>query len=175
MERQTKVINRKYKIPFDVYIGRPSIFGNQFHIGKDGDRDEVIRKYRKLFHWKLKADAKFKAKVDALKGRTLGCWCSPAKCHGDVIVEYLEHRSSYFDDVKIIDKPPQKTEVSTNSTPRNSTEFANKESSRCESHRSLSMGIRSLSSSEGAAMPSCPSSTPRRKGPLSCRTSHAAS
>jgi len=39
-----KVVN-KYKEPYTVYIGRPSIFGNPFQIGKDGTREEVIGKY----------------------------------------------------------------------------------------------------------------------------------
>ena len=30
----------------DVYIGRPSKWGNPFVIGKDGTREQVIRKYR---------------------------------------------------------------------------------------------------------------------------------
>jgi hypothetical protein len=32
--------------PYDVYIGRPSKWGNPFQIGRDGTRDEVIAKYR---------------------------------------------------------------------------------------------------------------------------------
>ena len=32
--------------PYDVYIGRPSKWGNPFRIGPDGNREEVIRKYR---------------------------------------------------------------------------------------------------------------------------------
>ncbi|PIW12451.1 MAG: hypothetical protein COW35_01440, partial [Candidatus Infernicultor aquiphilus] len=31
---------------YDVYIGRPSKWGNPFTIGKDGTRSEVIEKYR---------------------------------------------------------------------------------------------------------------------------------
>jgi hypothetical protein len=27
---------------------------------------------------------------DELQGKTLGCWCKPLACHGDVIVEILE-------------------------------------------------------------------------------------
>ncbi len=30
-----------------------------------------------------------KEDVLALKGKTLGCHCKPAACHGDVIAEYL--------------------------------------------------------------------------------------
>jgi hypothetical protein len=34
------------KEKYDVYIGRPSKWGNPFVIGKHGDRAAVIRKYR---------------------------------------------------------------------------------------------------------------------------------
>lgn len=74
----------------DTYIGRGSPFGNPFMIGQDGDRDEVIRKYRIHFQQKLQLDKKFKGQVEDLRGKTLGCHCAPLACHGDVIVEYLD-------------------------------------------------------------------------------------
>ena len=40
----TQVVNLKHE-PYDVYIGRPSVWGNPFRIGKDGDRPTMIRKY----------------------------------------------------------------------------------------------------------------------------------
>jgi hypothetical protein len=42
----TRVVNVK-KDRYDIFIGRPSIWGNPFIIGKDGNRSEVIRKYKK--------------------------------------------------------------------------------------------------------------------------------
>jgi hypothetical protein len=90
MERITKVVNKKSGEKFDVYIGRPSVFGNPYVAGKDGTRDEVIEKYRLYLHERIKTDAKFKAQVDGLKGLRLGCFCAPAHCHGDVLVEYLD-------------------------------------------------------------------------------------
>jgi hypothetical protein len=85
----TTVVN-KYKSKFDIYIGRPSIFGNPFSIGKDGDRDEVIKKFRTYFNQRIKKDAHFKQEVLKLKGKTLGCYCKPQDCHGDVIANYLD-------------------------------------------------------------------------------------
>ena len=69
------------KEPFDVYIGRPSKWGNPFVIGKDGIRDEVIEKYRVYILEKFTV----KEIQDELKGKILGCWCSPLPCHGDVL------------------------------------------------------------------------------------------
>lgn len=25
-----------------------------------------------------------------LKGKTLGCWCKPGKCHGDILLELIK-------------------------------------------------------------------------------------
>lgn len=40
-----KVVHCK-KEKYDVYIGRPSKWGNPFIVGADGTRDEVIQKYK---------------------------------------------------------------------------------------------------------------------------------
>ena len=85
----TGVVNKR-KEPYDVYIGRPSIFGNPLKIGVDGNREEVVRKYKDYFYGRLENDEEFKTKVLGLKGKTLGCYCKPLPCHGDVIVEYQE-------------------------------------------------------------------------------------
>lgn len=89
------VVNIKKTQNYDVKIGRPSIFGNPFVIGEDGDRDEVVNKYKTYFDNRIKKDPIFKAKVDELKGKTLGCYCKPLKCHGDIIIDYLNN-SEWF-------------------------------------------------------------------------------
>jgi len=84
----TKVVHcRKEK--YDIYIGRPSIFGNPLSIGKDGTRAEVIKKYKDYFYDNLENHEVFKIAVERLRGKVLGCWCKPQACHGDVIIEYL--------------------------------------------------------------------------------------
>jgi hypothetical protein len=85
----TTVVNKR-KEDYDTYIGRGSVFGNPFKIGVDGDRDEVIEKFRTYFYKRIEEDEGFKYTVLQLKDRRLGCFCKPKKCHGDVIVEYLE-------------------------------------------------------------------------------------
>jgi hypothetical protein len=82
-------IHNKYKEPYDVYIGRPTIYGNPFTIGKDGTRDDVVEKYKTFFIEKILNDNDFKNKILTLKGKRLGCFCKPLKCHGDIICEYL--------------------------------------------------------------------------------------
>ena len=93
----TKVINQKSGEPFDVYIGRPSIYGNPMRIGTKVDgkpelvnREEAVAWYREYFYARLKTDANFGRLVLALKDKVLCCHCKPLPCHGDIIVEYLE-------------------------------------------------------------------------------------
>jgi len=79
---EPKVVHCK-KEPYDVYVGRPSKWGNPFEIGKDGTREEVIEKYRE---WILDNSDLLKD-IHELKGKTLACWCAPKSCHGDVLLE----------------------------------------------------------------------------------------
>ena len=70
---------------FDVYIGRPGPWGNPFEIGRDGTRAEVVEKYRA---WIVNQGALL-ARLPELRGKVLGCFCAPAACHGDVLIELL--------------------------------------------------------------------------------------
>lgn len=67
-------------------IARPGIWGNPFIIGQDGTREEVIQKYR---DWIVTQEYLMKL-LPTLEGKRLGCYCKPAACHGDVLVELLE-------------------------------------------------------------------------------------
>ena len=67
---------------YDVYIGRGSKWGNPFKLGADGTREEVIAKYE---DWIL-TQPDLMSSLGELQGKTLGCWCSPKACHGDVLV-----------------------------------------------------------------------------------------
>lgn len=80
------VVHYKKK-PFDVYIGRPSVWGNPFEIGKDGSRIEVIEKYYKY----ITENPGLLERLSELKGKILGCWCREAICHGDVLVYLLNN------------------------------------------------------------------------------------
>lgn len=86
----TLVVNQKSQS--DVYIGRPSIWGNPFIIGDHGTRAEVIEKYRQHI---LNSPELLKL-IPTLKDKVLGCWCKPDACHGDVLAE-LADRSSLLD------------------------------------------------------------------------------
>lgn len=81
-----KVYNRRDKDKPDdaVFIGRPSKFGNPFVIGKNGDRETVIMKYRKYL---MQRPELIQAAKTELKGKSLICYCAPLPCHGDVLLE----------------------------------------------------------------------------------------
>jgi hypothetical protein len=76
------------RAPYDVRIDRLTAWGNPFVRGRDGDRDEVIAKYTE---WVLTSDSSSAAwireHVYELHGKTLGCWCAPQSCHGNVLLE----------------------------------------------------------------------------------------
>lgn len=88
MTKNTQVVHCK-KSPYDIYIGRPSIWGNPFNIGKDGTRDEVILKYGS---WLFTQNGLIDRLIDDLQGKILGCWCRPEHCHGDVLAAVADGR-----------------------------------------------------------------------------------
>lgn len=91
----TTVVNIKLGDDFDVYVGRAcygfwdSPFRNPFVIGKHGTRDEVIEKFRVYFLARVKNDREFREQAEELRGKRLGCWCAPGRCHADVIADWL--------------------------------------------------------------------------------------
>jgi len=82
-----KVVHCK-KEPFDVYIGRPSKWGNPFIIGVDGTRKEVIEKY---LEWAPKQKYLMDS-LHELDGKILGGWCKPLSCHGDILIKLIEDK-----------------------------------------------------------------------------------
>lgn len=71
------------KDKYDIYIGRGSKWGNPFRIGIDGNRNEVLEKYA---NW-IMTQPQLLNDLHELKGKILGCWCSPKKCHGDILTK----------------------------------------------------------------------------------------
>lgn len=57
-----------------------------FRPGPDGTRQEVVDKYR--IHLLSRPD--LLALLPALRGRRLGCWCAPERCHAEVIAELAD-------------------------------------------------------------------------------------
>lgn len=69
--------------PYDVYIGRPSKWGNPF---RNSNKFLAVTTYR---NWLCteRADLLRDAKTE-LRGKILGCWCKPGNiCHGLVLAQ----------------------------------------------------------------------------------------
>ena len=114
-ERMTTVVNVRHGSPFDVYIGRVNqhtersdpaskfepgvlkgkpgadgVFGNPFTLAEHGH--EAIDLFRIHLQGLLDRDPAVKDALESLRGKRLGCFCKPGRCHGDVIVEFLHGR-----------------------------------------------------------------------------------
>lgn len=90
-----KVVHCKIE-PYDVYIGRPSIWGNPW-----SHKDDTLAEYRvntvseavSMYRSYIESNDPLKEKAKReLKGKILGCWCKTKKnpdapCHGDVLLE----------------------------------------------------------------------------------------
>jgi len=100
----TKVVNLRNDL-YDVYIGRggkgqSGYFGNPIVRGKfcqacgkiHLDAGSTLDCYKKYFYDRIEKDNQFKEEVLKLKGKTLGCFCKPNRCHGDTIKEWLDNQ-----------------------------------------------------------------------------------
>lgn len=87
-----RVINKHFE-PYTTgqYVGRPSILGNPFVIGRDGTREEVVEKYRRWLWGQTQRRGKVYQKLLELKEKAivedlnLICWCAPKPCHADIL------------------------------------------------------------------------------------------
>ena len=79
---------------YDVYIGRGSKWGNPFsHVWSStypvtvvATREEAITRYRE---W-IQTQPRLLASLHELRGKRLGCWCAPLRCHGEVLAELAD-------------------------------------------------------------------------------------
>ena len=90
----------------DVYIGRAGhgkdgYFGNPFRLDAEMARGGTLESYRKYFYHRLSTDEEFRGRIGELRGKTLGCFCKPNPCHGDVIKEYLDRMEGRTDETGI--------------------------------------------------------------------------
>jgi hypothetical protein len=99
---ETKIVHCK-RDKFSEYIGRPKTnsswrFGNPFEIGKDGNRAEVIEKFKNWLdngetYSNVNATVSKRdwilENASSLRGKTLGCFCNfpEQDCHGRVLIE----------------------------------------------------------------------------------------
>jgi len=89
--------------PSNLYIGRQGVvfidktrfpsraskWANPF---KKGTRAEVCEKFEAYIRKKMKEDPEI-FDIRELRGKNLGCWCRPDRCHGDVLLKILREAS----------------------------------------------------------------------------------
>jgi hypothetical protein len=98
----TRVVNIRTLLrgelpPNHVYIGRAnrifrlagSKWSNPFVIGPECSRDQAVEAYDEYIQFCLR---RFPERYDLaeLRGQTLVCYCSPARCHGDVLARLCD-------------------------------------------------------------------------------------
>ena len=86
------IVKHVKREPFDVYIGRGmgGIWGNPYAISDTRNREYVIAMFTDYL---LKNPVLLK-KIFGLRNKTLGCFCAPQLCHGDMIVWLLDNAES---------------------------------------------------------------------------------
>ncbi len=89
VNQTTDLATIKYAEDNDLYVraDRYSDWGNPFEMGKDGDRNEVCFNYETHY---LPYKPSLLNKINNLKGKALGCWCSPEKCHCDSLINLIK-------------------------------------------------------------------------------------
>lgn len=96
--------------PEAVYIGRrmhakglpQSPLANPFLIGPDGDREQVIEKYRVWLWQRIKlGDNAVLDALEAIEPHTrLVCWCAPQRCHGEIVIKAWDWLRKHPDEIK---------------------------------------------------------------------------
>lgn len=85
MAKICRVVNLRQE-PYDIYIGRGSKWGNPFPMKNNSqeERDRVCDAYEEYFY-----KSTLKSYLYELKGKTLGCYCKPLRCHGDFLAKLV--------------------------------------------------------------------------------------
>lgn len=95
----TTVVNIRVE-ECDVYIGRGSVWGNPFSTKSskyDVIRVDTVEDAIRLYEDYIRARIQYEPKkydIEFLRGKTLGCYCKPGACHGDVLVKILQENNN---------------------------------------------------------------------------------
>jgi len=93
------LVVHKNRAPYDVYVGRPSEWGNPYS-HKDGTKaqfkvdsvEEAIEEFKQYLWRAIQREGRtMLVKLSLLHGKTLGCWCAPGPCHAEVLVAASEY------------------------------------------------------------------------------------
>lgn len=111
---RTRVVNLRRE-RYDVFIGRGSEWGNGYThrpsmhpdvIAIVETPEEAIERFRLDLWERARKDPMLVYRLADLFGETLGCYCKPRPCHGDVLARAAEwafhevHRREYEADAE---------------------------------------------------------------------------
>ena len=117
--RLTTVVNLHKKTPYDIYVGRarkhepPSKWSNPYiigqpilhahiqllqtfnskywkYVGQTVDRYIALELYREYLNSRIRNKTLSATDFSELYGKTLGCFCKPNPCHGDILALYAD-------------------------------------------------------------------------------------
>lgn len=100
---KTRVVNIRETDEYDFYIGRPGrgeegYYGNPIRVGSPCPVCRGVHKrggntlgcFEEYARDRIKRDVVYRERVKELHGKTLGCFCKPKKCHGDILAKLAE-------------------------------------------------------------------------------------
>ena len=94
IDQPVQIVNRYHRLPFDIYAGRGSEWGNPYsHLDattaqfKVRDRITAVLKYREH----LLNNPELLSRVGTFRGKTACCYCFPLSCHLHVIADLAEN------------------------------------------------------------------------------------
>ena len=82
--------------PKNVYIGRKkypleaSKWANPYPISKTENRETVVNR----FEFYIRNNGQLLKDIHQLKGKNLGCWCAPKRCHGNILQQLVKEITS---------------------------------------------------------------------------------
>jgi hypothetical protein len=80
--------------PCGEYVGRPSVLGHPYVVGRHGTQAHVVARYRLWLRQQWRRGGAVRQELERLAAKyrrdgqlILLCWCAPRPCHADVIRE----------------------------------------------------------------------------------------
>mmetsp|Transcript_6506 Transcript_6506/g.8810 ORF Transcript_6506/g.8810 Transcript_6506/m.8810 type:complete len:153 (-) Transcript_6506:308-766(-) len=86
-----------------IYIGRNMTFYVKAAVGSKWANPYSVKKYGRskcleMYEKYIRENPKLLNEIKSLKGKVLGCWCSPEVCHGDILMMLVNENDNTIDD-----------------------------------------------------------------------------
>ena len=98
-------INKWLRQVGNSYVGRATVakvfhtdWGNPFKIRYYDSRQKVLKLYEEHIH----GNRNLVRRVGEMKGKILGCWCSPSPCHAEVLHRLAGNHPTYKTNMKMV-------------------------------------------------------------------------